>query len=474
MVVRPVAILLLACVVGLLAACGGGGGGGVVPQPDPKQLPNGGGGGVVPQPGPKQPPTDVPITPAPSFTAYLSDAAVQGLQYSGTAGEGVTGEGGVLTVSVGAIRFFVGGTTLGSVQINENWDNAHLTPADFVGVDMAEVISITRILQALDEDEDLQNGISISQTARLGVKNLFDDLTGSGAMNVGSYNIPSVDDAMRHFVSTRQCIFSGVYAGGYESTVGSNTGERPGYFAFEPFANRARGEFSAANDLMSVAITVGETRSVVTLSSGNELDFVTPRLVTGVWSSATESGTNRFTLLAGDPRATRRLVGVESDAGQTVSGLYALDYFDFDDSFRGQYYDVKTDNVSVLLYEGDGAWPDAMMTASLTLTRGNDVITLEFVRKDQNYGEFEGIGDYAGLSGTWCDFRGSGKPIAPIMLATPVTPSAPTAATQSEGAISISWSAVADATHYKLYRSATSGGSFEQIGGEIGGNGVCR
>ena len=139
-----------------------------------------------------------------------------------------------------------------------------------------------------------------------------------------------------------------------ESTVGSNTGERPGYFAFEPFANRARGEFSAANDLMSVAITVGETRSVVTLSSGNELDFVTPRLVTGVWSSATESGTNRFTLLAGDPRATRRLVGVESDAGQTVSGLYALDYFDFDDSFRGQYYDVKTDNVSDLLYKRRG------------------------------------------------------------------------------------------------------------------------
>ena len=49
----------------------------------------------------------------------------------------------------------------------------------------------------------------------------------------------------------------------------------------------------------------------------------------------------------------------------------------------------------------------------------------------------------------------------------PERPSALTAATQSEGAISISWSAVAGATHYKLYRSATSGGSLAQIGGEI-------
>ena len=40
------------------------------------------------------------------------------------------------------------------------------------------------------------------------------------------------------------------------------------------------------------------------------------------------------------------------------------------------------------------------------------------------------------------------------------------AATQSDSEISITWSAVADATHYKLYRS-TSGGSYTQIGGEI-------
>ena len=427
-------------------------------------------------PSTEQPPKpDQPPLSSPSFTSYLSDAAVEGVEYSGSAGNGVTGERGVFTVGVGVIRFFIGGTTLGSVQINENWDNAHLTPADFVGVDMAGVISITRILQGLDEDGNPQNGISISQTARAGAQNLFDDLTESGTIAVISgktYSIPSANEAMRHFVATRRCIFSGVYVGGYKATVGADiSDERPGYFIFEPFANRARGEFSAGNDfeLMSVAITVGETRSVVTLSAGNELDFVTPRLVTGIWSSGTVSGTNRFTLLAGDPTATLRIVGIEIDEGQTVSGLYALDYFDSDGGFRGQYYDVETDKISALSYDlQGGAWPAAMMTANLTL-RGNDVITLEFVRKDDNYGEFEGIGDYDGLSGTWCDFGGSGKPIAPIAPVTPIAPATPIAATQSDSAISITWSAVAEATHYKLYRSETSGGSFTRIGGDITG-----
>ena len=479
---KSVVALILACAIGLLVACGGGGGGGGVDSPSNTNQPSSTeqlSSTDTNQPSSTNinqlPKPDQPLPPSPSFTSYLSDAAVEGVEYSGPAGNGVTGEGGVFTVGVGAIRFFIGGTTLGSVQINENWDNAHLTPADFVGVDMAGVISITRILQGLDEDGNPQNGISISQTARSGAQNLFDDLTESGAIaviNSKTYNIPSANEAMRHFVATRRCIFSGVYAGVYKATVGADIrDERPGYFIFEPFANRARGEFSAGNDfeLMSVAITVGETRSVVTLSAGNELDFVTPRLVTGIWSSGTVSGTNRFTLLAGDPTATLRIVGIEIDEGRTVSGLYALDYFDFDDSFRGQYYDVETDKISVLSYElQGGAWPAAMMTANLTLG-GNDVITLEFVRKDDNYGEFEGIGDYDGLSGTWCDFGGSGKPIAPIAPATPIAPVTPIAATQSDSAIFITWSAVAEATHYKLYRSATSGGSFTRIGGDITG-----
>ena len=43
----------------------------------------------------------------------------------------------------------------------------------------------------------------------------------------------------------------------------------------------------------------------------------------------------------------------------------------------------------------------------------------------------------------------------------------PMAAAQSDSEIAITWSAVSGATHYKLYRSETSGGMYIQIGGEI-------
>ena len=68
-------------------------------------------------------------------------------------------------------------------------------------------------------------------------------------------------------------------------------------------------------------------------------------------------------------------------------------------------------------------------------------------------------------NGNGCSSRSS----AVSATTTPERPSALTVAAQSEGAVSISWSAVAGATHYKLYRSATSGGSFDQIGGDIAG-----
>ena len=50
-----------------------------------------------------------------------------------------------------------------------------------------------------------------------------------------------------------------------------------------------------------------------------------------------------------------------------------------------------------------------------------------------------------------------------------------TATAQNASEISIAWSAVADATHYKLYRSARRvWESFDQIGNDIAAEGVCR
>ena len=433
-----------------------------------------------------------------TFLSYLSDAAVQGVEYSGPTGDGLTGKGGVFLANEGVFEFSIGGTTLGSIRLDSGWEDSHVTPADFMGVDEEKAIDIARIMQGLDDDGDPQtDGILISQSVRENALDLFprvnsDDAEFPVVIGGKTFMIPAKDDAMEHFVATRQCLFSGGYVGSYRATVATYNPPFPldegqSYFVLEPFANRIRGvEFSDIYpeennfELVSIAINVGAIGSVITLAPGNELSFVTPRLVTGIWSesdgSETESGTYRLILVAGNPRATRRVVGVETDStGDTAVGLYVLDYFDGDGdgSFSGQYYDVETDQSSVLslTIANGGSWPTATGTTTLTLSGTFDeddtAVTVGIVRMDEkNYGGFEGVTDAGELSGTWCDIGGAAA-AANLPPPPPQSPPAPSASAQNESEILVTWSAVSGATSYKLYRSTSSGGTYTQVGGDI-------
>ena len=440
---------------GFLVACGGGGGGNV------------GGDGKV------------------TFPVYLSDAAVEGAEYSsGPTSNGLTEKGGVFMADEGVFEFSIGATALGSVQISRAWDGSQVTPADFIGVDEEKVIDIARILQGLDEDGNPQNGILISQNTRENAPDLFprvdsDDAEFPVVIGGETFMIPPKDEATDHFVATRKCLFSGLYAGRYRATVASYSGpldEGIIDYVAEPFANRIRGaEFSniypGDNDmaLVSVAITVGAIGSTITLSPGNELSFVTPRLITGIWTysegTVTESGINRFNLLEGNPGATRRVVGVETDNSTMAIGLYAIDYFADDGSFRGRYYDVESDAVSFLslTIAGGGSWPTDTTPTELVLsgTLGGEAtaITVEVVRKDENYGSFEREVGTQVLSGTWCDIGGA----TGVAVPPPQTPPAPSASARSESEIEITWSAVSGATRYYLYRSTSSDGTYALI-----------
>ena len=470
---------------GFLVACGGGGGGGGVAGGGGG---GGGGGGSV-----------------STFPAYLVDAPVEGAEYSGLMRpvKDLTGKDGEFEASEGVFEFSVGATTLGSVRLSSS---SAVTPADFIGVDdEAKAIEIARIMQALDFDGDPQNGISISQSAREGLTvDLFARLTaGAGPIFVtlGGVNltIPPAADAEAHFVATRRCLFSGGYAGSYRATsvsYSSTPDEGQSYFVLEPFANRARGvEFSNVypeeNDLelVSIAITVGAIGSVITLSPGNELSFVTPRLITGIWTYSDEDeaerGINRFNLVAGNPGANRRIVGVDVDPDNNgeAFGLYVLDYFaDGDDSgFRGQYYDVETGRSSALLLTiaDGGSWPTDTTETELTLsgTLGGEAtaVTVDVTRVDGNHGTFTGAASDSELSGTWCDIGGaSGVAVPPP--ASPRAPSAPSvtpAVFLRNGDITVevevTWSAVSGATSYKLYRSESSGEAYDRVGGDISG-----
>ena len=440
-------------------------------------------------------PNPATSTPQP-FTAYLSDSTVQGVEYSSLEGDGVTGTGGVFLANEGVFVFSIGGTTLGSVQMSRNQEGNEVTPADFIGVDEAQVITIARIMQALDLGNDPTDGISISQDVRQdqgGVSTLYSmaatNTNAISAIRVGdapnTYDIPSVDDATNHLAATRRCLFSGGYEGDFEGTRLSDGAERRGqsYYAVEPFANRAR-TFTGStvnnnNDFVSFSgiSTVGVIGSTITLSEGNELSFITPRLVAGVWRSMNDdgsvnsSGTENLTLAAdtGNPGATRRIVGVETTDTTVVAGMYVLDYFKEATVFRGRHYDVDAtlgvSSVPLSLTIVNGvSWPTAMDATTLTLIGDNATITVGVVRMDGNYGIFDGVGNE--LSGTWCDIGGAvGSTIAPTP--SPRTPPAPSASAQSSTVIVVTWSAAPRATLYNLYRSTASAGPYTQVGGDF-------
>ena len=429
-----------------------------------------------------------------NFSSYLFDTAAEGVEYSGPTGNGVTGEGGVFLASEGVFEFSIGATPLGSVQIRSQDEDNEVTPADFMGVDDAQVVTIARIMQGLDLGNDLKDGISISQGAREHPEDLSALLDNMGTVQItavviggDSYTIPSVADAMNHLADTRKCLFSGGYVGDYSGVDTSNDPLAGGrvYYAVEPFANRVK-RFGLGNvqDLLSVAIssTVGVTGSAISLTvAGNELFFTTPGLVTGTWADGDiGSGTLTLTLAAdtGNPGATRRIVGVETtdNTAATVSRLYVLDHFSGDGSFRGQYYSVDASeanqSVSIeplsLTIAGGVSWPTVTVATMLTLIGDNATIAVEVVRANDNYGSFDGVfaddgSDTNELSGTWCDIGGAvGSTVAP----TPPTPLIE---------ITVMWSEVCSlATSYKLYRStmtvsvgSTVSVADTQVGGDI-------
>ena len=465
-------------------------------------------------------------TDPPSFSAYLLDTAVEGVSYSGPTGDGVTGEGGVFNASEGVFEFSIGGTALGSVQMNSNQENNEVTPSDFIGleVESEQVITIARIMQALDADDTLQNGISISQSARANTLDLFsaidtqrlaDGRPHSEPVTVLNFDgtspltISSREDARSHLVATRQCLFSGGYVGDYRAN-GDLDERGTVYYAVEPFADRVR-RFGFTVDVSALQSFDGEDVSDVNVSrvnAGTEailisqgaeggavdvLNFITPRLVDGRWDrvdgeNVIASGTHVLAAVAGDPGATRRIVGVQTpndDDDAPAAGMYVLDYFANDNgdnggSFSGQYYDVVnagTVSVSPLMLTiatDGGSWASVAMsglTTTLTLigTRGESdmAITLQIVRADDNHGTVSGVFadlDTSKLSGTWCDIGGAvGSTVAPT----------PPPLSNIPEIVVITWDAVPGATVYNLYRSTVSVGMYNPIATVVAADGAA-
>jgi hypothetical protein len=94
------------------------------------------------------------------------DAPVEGLYYATPTLEGITGPGGVFEYREGeAVCFSVGGIVLGEAPANVLMSPLDLVPGAVDETDPA-VTNICRFLITLDDDNDLMNGIQISDRVR--------------------------------------------------------------------------------------------------------------------------------------------------------------------------------------------------------------------------------------------------------------------------------------------------------------------
>ncbi len=179
-------LTLASCAVSsalLLTACGGGGGGG-------GNGPDDGDGGTDQQSG------------------VFLDSVVDNIDYVATPSEtdGTTNEFGAFNYEAGdEIVFSIGGVSLPAVPADEI-----VTPLDMGdGIDHARVVNVLQLLQSLDSNGDLSDGIKIDEDVKSAAADEdldfdsenFDTDAGNFLSNVagGDATLTSEDDAKAHF-----------------------------------------------------------------------------------------------------------------------------------------------------------------------------------------------------------------------------------------------------------------------------------
>ncbi len=180
---------LLACSVTLLVACGGGSDS----SSSNDTLDN----------------TPEPVIPAPQlFTGQFIDAAVEGLNYRTATQSGITNAEGAFSFAANEkVTFSIGGITFPEVDAQ-----AIITPLELfetTDINHQAVVNMLRLLQSLDDDGVLDNGIKIPSIIHTLAENITIDFSSDqfiqlvenllSASPVVNMSLVSVDDAIYHF-----------------------------------------------------------------------------------------------------------------------------------------------------------------------------------------------------------------------------------------------------------------------------------
>ncbi|WP_440874835.1 DM13 domain-containing protein [Thalassotalea sp. PLHSN55] len=188
-------VFLLSLVFGL-SACGGGSSDGEAANNSPEA--------VTPVPDNSTPDTSAPEV----FTGQFIDAAVSGLQYQTNTASGTTNSAGEFTYLANeSITFSIGGINFPTVNAQTLVTPLTLFSTD--DINDTQVVNSLRLLQSLDQDGDLSNGIHIPDAIHQAAENLTLDFSAANFAEqveslladnlVFNMSLITADDAIYHF-----------------------------------------------------------------------------------------------------------------------------------------------------------------------------------------------------------------------------------------------------------------------------------
>lgn len=203
---------------------------------------------------------------------------------------------------------------------------------------------------------------------------------------------------------------------------------------------------------------------------------------TGCTTATNEPGSN-----AASTCKTRIWFARSTDGGTTWSAPYMVNN---QSSLNDQYnqalaVDEATGNVAIIYYDTvadstrkkTNIWyqistnDGVSFGAAQKITTGQTDETVAGADTGNQYGDYNGLTGYSNLFfPSWTDRRSGGKEeiwtaaISEAPCTAPAAPTGLTATAASYSQINLSWSAVAGATSYNVYRSTTSGGPYTSVG----------
>ena len=357
-------------------------------------------------------------------TAYFHGAArVEGLQYryiDGGSGE-TDARGGFQFEQGKTVVFSVGITPLGTVEFSSDEGRDFVTPLRIVDGDQAaretRAVRVERLLIALDDDNNVDNGIKIPMAALTSTRNLLEieQLNASLSVSVNvdglTLEIPTTERAMQELTDTNNCAYSGVFAGSLSDgddavavALMPNIGELtvPGVVAVAnaspaiSFIRDEEGNVEVGEALLTIDLKIpplvaaleieGGGTGTITLASYDRIEF----------GRGTVFGTVRR--VAGNPNADYRLAGIDGKG----RGVFVADIYDGSNGSDGgsaEIFYISDPNVQNLLPASwSGEFPTAGGIFTLQEIDGSNSLALTLSATPNI---FKGVSDNIG--GSWCE-----------------------------------------------------------------------